>query len=135
MFLLSSNLDQWKMEFHPLEFFHSLRLFLIQMILKLLQMDQLRLMFNLKLLFMLRVALNMPYVLHLTPPNIVFTSHVLVKMIFSRIRLFLTNHILDLCLSHKTLLHGNQVSGKILSSLFIGQTLLKLDLSNSIVQS
>ena len=41
------QLRSMEMEFHLLEFFHSLKLFLIQMILKLLQMDQLRLMFNL----------------------------------------------------------------------------------------
>ena len=45
--------------------------------------------------------------------------------------LFQTNHILDLCLSHKMDLHGNQVSGKILSSLYTEQTLLKRVLLNS----
>ena len=37
---------------------------------------------------------------------------------------FPTNQLLDLCLSLKTHLHGKQVSGKTLSSLYIEQTLL-----------
>ena len=54
------------------------------------------------------------------------------KLILLHRHLFQINHILDLCLSHKMDLHGNQVNGKILSSLYTEQTLLKRVLLNSI---